>query len=116
MKEQMKEAEEAMEKKLAEQSKRLKRIAKSIREEEEGVIGKDKFSKWVSQILPDLHEFPHLLRHLLFLLYLHPNPKTELPHPHPYHHHHHFPPIKEDITKAGPRVQKEEKGRNTILK
>jgi hypothetical protein len=40
----------------------------------------------------------------------------KLHHPHPRHHHHHLPPIKEDTTEVGPKVQKEEKGRNTSLK
>jgi hypothetical protein len=50
MKEQIKEAEEAMEKRLAEQFERLRRNASkppTIREEEEGEVSgiKDKFSR-----------------------------------------------------------------------
>jgi hypothetical protein len=62
MKEQIKKVEKAMEKRLTEQSERLRRLASkppTIREEgETSGTREDRFSRWASQILPELPKLP----------------------------------------------------------
>jgi hypothetical protein len=108
--------EEVMEKKMAEQTERLKTaVNKPTMIGEEESSSEERLSSWASQIPPNLPELPPLSTPVEPLVknpppHLHLNAiSVELHHPHPRQHHPRLPPIKEDTTEAGPRVQKEAK-------
>jgi hypothetical protein len=57
MKEQIKEAEEAMDQRLTEQSERMRRMASRLPTRERTEV-EVRFSKWASQVPPELLELP----------------------------------------------------------
>jgi hypothetical protein len=120
-KEQWKEVVTDMKKRLRTTVKHMRKLASkplTIIKEEEGEASRTaavRLARWASQLSPSKNPAisPSPKNSIFLLLHLCRKPKTHELHHH-LHPHYRLPQRKEDINVVRPRVQKEDKGRNTL--